>query len=68
MYTTKIDDLRKHLKQTWHDFEQRVPVLDADVTEIMCRVYVSVAGTLNTCCEMNVQTCNSPKHFMKLSM
>jgi len=31
-------------------------------------LYVSVAGTLNTCCEMNVHICDLSEHFMKLPL
>ena len=37
------------------------------LSEIMCTVYVSVAGTFNRCYDMNVHMCDSSKHFMKLS-
>jgi len=29
VYKTKVDGLQKQFKQTWHYFEQRVPVVDA---------------------------------------
>jgi len=60
-----IDDLWKRLMQTWFDFNQ--DIIDAGVT-IWDHVCMLVVDTLNTYSDMNVHLCDSPEHFMKLSM
>ena len=60
-----IDDLRKRLVQTCFDFDRNI--INAGMT-IRDHVCMLVVDTLNACSDVNVHLCDSPEHFMKLSM
>jgi len=51
--------------QTFFDFDRNI--IDAGVN-IWDHVCVQVVDTLNTCADMNVQLCDSPEHFLRLSV
>ena len=68
MHETKIhdiNDLQKCLMQICFDFDWNI--IDAGVT-IWDHVCMLVVHTLDICSDMNVHLCDSPAHFMKLSM
>jgi len=60
-----IDDLQNRLMQTCFDFDRNI--INAGVT-IWDHVCMLMVDTLNTRCDMNAHLCDSPEHFVKLSM
>jgi len=60
-----IDDLQKCLMQTCFDFDRNIINTGMTISDHVC---VLVVDTLNTCSDLNVHLCDSPEHFMKLSM